>query len=552
MRRREFVKTLAGALPLLGGCKMFSEGAQSRSRHSNYWCTWDTQARTLTNRTLTGELKFPGDQGVPGVRDNLNEETLFGEKGWVNLFPEWRGDLMFMVDDGWDVPYGAKNAGEGLRKFGSLIVDSARFPLANVGASNRERLREMARRVEQMGWKGLGVWVACQAPGEGAGVTFPEAKLREDMKRKLDDAAAAGVKYWKVDWGVHNFDIAYRRMMSELKEQLYPELIIDHCRGFDNAINGQVQPHLKPKDKWHMMGRTGRILGVEEYEPVTRDLRELMTFSDVFRTYDTAIPLTTATSLERAVWELLAADYSSSRVVINTEDEPLIAAGLGLEYTIMRSPITPDPVPTNPRLLHKRMAELGRCIAWQRLAPAFGSDTMARTKYSQESISENWHFIPNQCWFTGPRDVWYQQTAPAVVARGIELPKVHSANGEAPYVVASRNPNGIVTVAALPVIDQTKGSRTPKVDVTLAAELSDEAPLGVFGHLGSLTLHDATAGERIFARDILGGPAIDITAQCARHEGMITLPGDLLTRLGSAFNAPSDDSEPGTCVFAGR
>lgn len=520
----------------------------SQSRFSSYWCTWHTQAVTLDNHVLTGELTFPGDQGVPGVRDNMNDNVIFGKNGWLKLLPEYRNDLVFMIDDGWDVPYGVKGGPANIHSFGSHCVNRDRFPSLGINDSDQDRLRTFARRVEDAGWKGLGIWAACQAYRERFEAPFTMNELKEDLKRKLEESAYAGVKYWKVDWGVHNFHVWYRRLMSELKERYYPELIIDHCRGFNNAINGQVDPFLKPKDEFQNVGKTGRILGVEEYEPVTRDMREIMEFSDVFRTYDSAAPLTTATMLERAVWELLAADSTSSRVVINTEDEPLIACGLGLEYTLMRADCQPDPAVPTPRPRHKRMAEAKRCLAWQRIAPPFGSDTDAKVKYSETSIRENWHFIPNQCWFTGPKDIFYHQTAPAKVTRGLSLPEVIGTNGEVPFVIANRNPNGALAVAALPLIDQHKGSYTPSASIKLDAELTPETKLGVFGHVGSLTLADNTNGMHIFARDMIGGAPTDITDKCVRSASKITLPGNLLAKLGSAFNTQTDDSEPATLV----
>ena len=549
MRRRAFLRNLAGVgmLPLLEGCRSFGAAESSRAHCGAYWCTWGAQGDTLQDKLATGELRFPGDQGVPGVRDNMNEDVLFGTRGWARLFPEYRGELLFLLDDGWDVPYGV-DSGKGLHPFGSLVPDRGRFPSLDEGKSGGARLRELARRVEDAGWKGLGVWVACQAQHERAESPFSSAELSEDLKRKLDDAATAGVRYWKVDWGVHNFHVWYRRLMSELKERYYPELIVDHCRGFNNALNGQVDPHLTPDDEFRNVGRTGRILGVPEYEPVTREVEEIMTFADVFRTYDSANPLTTATMIERAVWEIAAADKSGSRVVINTEDEPLLAAGLGVELSMMRAPCCPpEKVPT-PRPRNRRMAEDMRCIVWQRLAPPFGSDTSAKVRCSGKTIREDWLFQPDQCWFTGPNRRYYYQVAPAVVTRGLPLPEVTGETGEVPYVLASRHPNGALAVSALPVLDQRRGSYTPRASISLEATLEPGVPLAVFGEVGSLTLRDGTDAGRVLVQDLLGGKATDVTAWCRRTSGRLTLPGPLLAKIGRAGNPDGDDSQPGVRI----
>ena len=53
----------------------------------NYWCTWATQALTMTPET-PAETAFPGDQGLFGTRDNLNSRVLFGKQGWAR---DWDG-----------------------------------------------------------------------------------------------------------------------------------------------------------------------------------------------------------------------------------------------------------------------------------------------------------------------------------------------------------------------------------------------------------------------------------------------------------------------------
>lgn len=43
---------------------------------------------------------------------------------YSHAFDAARGDLIALLDDGWDVPYGAADG----RLFGSLEVDAGRFP----------------------------------------------------------------------------------------------------------------------------------------------------------------------------------------------------------------------------------------------------------------------------------------------------------------------------------------------------------------------------------------------------------------------------------------
>ena len=530
-----------------GSVSPADSGRLSKGRPATYWCTWATQAATLARNRASGLLKFPDDLGVPGTRDNLNEEILFGPKGWSDYLPEHRQDMFLLLDDGWDVPYGATGNGDGIRAFGSLVLDRARFPLPGAGDANRDRLRELARRIEDKGWKGLGIWVACQASGERNGDPLPEDALKEDLRRKLDESAYAGVRYWKVDWGIRCGDVRYRRLMSEMKESLYPELVIEHCRCSSNALNGQAVLNMDVEDGSRYVGRTGRIFGEPSYDSAARYCKEILSFADVFRTYDSGYPLTTATMLERAAWTLQIADKSSSRVVVNTEDEPLIAAGLGLELGMMRSPCMPNVKIMNIRPLQRCIAEDMRCVAWQQVAPPFGSDTAIKTLHSDESIREEWHFARG-AWFTGYKEVTCFQVAPARIARGLPLPEVEGTDGEAPYVVGSRHPNGALAFAALPLLDPVKLSWTPKATVRFNAALEAGVPVCVFGRFGSLVLNDRTEGGRIVARDILGGDAVDLTAQCRRENGKVVLPGDALAKIGASQNPPGDDSEPGALV----
>ena len=82
----------------------------------NYFCTWDSQSNYMyTLKDRPAELT---------ARDAMNEAFLFGENGLLNGFQGVREDLIVVLDDGWDVPYGAKDP----RVFGSLEAGPARFP----------------------------------------------------------------------------------------------------------------------------------------------------------------------------------------------------------------------------------------------------------------------------------------------------------------------------------------------------------------------------------------------------------------------------------------
>ena len=72
----------------------------------DYFCTWQVQLYRCNNA------------GPQGQRDNMTEENIFGTgndaedrkngMGWANhLHKEARRDLIYLLDDSWDIPIGA-------------------------------------------------------------------------------------------------------------------------------------------------------------------------------------------------------------------------------------------------------------------------------------------------------------------------------------------------------------------------------------------------------------------------------------------------------------
>ena len=258
--RRAFLGGCAGfgGLAALGGCAGLRADRCAPSAPPNYWCTWATQARLVDANVKSGVLAVPGDQGLPGVRDNLTEAVLFGKDGWAHTqYPSVRGNLYLVLDDGWDVPFGCA-PGKDIGAFASCVLDARRFP--SFTGTPAARLRALDARIRACGWRGTGLWIACQAFGENGRNKFPEERLREELKRKLAASAEAGVAYWKVDWGVRGGEIAYRRMMSELRAAYAPGLQIEHCCPPDVPLNGVSF------GKGTSVSGTGRLLGDPAFE----------------------------------------------------------------------------------------------------------------------------------------------------------------------------------------------------------------------------------------------------------------------------------------------
>ena len=81
----------------------------------DYFCTWQSQADSAKKKY--------GD--VRDVRNALNSEFLFSEEGVLkNYFETGRENILVVLDDGWDVPYGLVPRGfQDMHPFGSLQMD---------------------------------------------------------------------------------------------------------------------------------------------------------------------------------------------------------------------------------------------------------------------------------------------------------------------------------------------------------------------------------------------------------------------------------------------
>ena len=533
MDRREFIGSLAcaGGLVAFQGCRGFRLG-RNGDAPPNYWCTWATQARLVDANAKSGLLNYPGDQGLPGARDNLDENVLFGKDGWANTqYPQVRDDLLLVLDDGWDVPYGCHPA-RNLEAFSSLELNPLRFP--SFKGSPAERLTALNRRAKACGWRGAGLWVACQAFGENAKNRLPDAVLREELKRKLGWCAEAGIAYWKVDWGARCFEIRYRELMSELKAAYAPDLKIEHCWSIGFTLNG-----VKFGKGVEVTG-DGRLVGNAEFEAKFRKPTEAMlACADAFRIYDTITPINNATDLERAVVYGMMAEKVGSGAWINVEDNAMIAACLGHTTGVMRSPLWPEPEVADPVYRRERTEEIVSAVAWQREAPAFTAKSGLRTLVSDRALTDRWTFEPGCTWWRPVFGRTVEQRAPAVVARGLPLPEVRGRAGDVPFVLASRNPSGALAVGALPRLLPGKGLHTPPADVRLDATLEAGRPLGVFGGFASVTVRvDGPVGA-VRVRRMSGGPERDIAAACSVEGGWLRIPGEALALGGCDRSIPA-------------
>lgn len=456
----------------------------------DYFSTWNIQGYVVS---------YDGS-ATPRV---MTEQYMFGNgplEGWTTFFPEFREDLIFLMDDSWDVPVDNRKN----ELMGSARMAADRFP------GCKGSLKKLVRMTKKAGWKGLGGWICCQEASAASDAKNPEAywtaRLKENHK--------AGMAYWKVDFGREEHNQPWREKLTQLGRKYAPGMPIEH------AFTYQV---------------------IEK--------------SDVFRTYDVEVVTSVPVTLQRVAKLLSYKTQPGNMGLINCEDEPLIAVGLGCVIGVMRHPIN-KPLPNGlsdhvfpyaGRNLKARLDEVNRALKWHRLAAPFAVNDDAL--FSDLQLTDVWCLRERETWRSDHHvGDTLRESAPAVISRCMPLPEVRTNGGEAPYVLASRYPNGAVCVATAERLfsdEHTWG--IPPADVTL--QMGDaKGPIGVFGNYQSLQLrYDRTvpAGTRVWAQDLIGKEPVDITSDVKISGNTITIPGSLLEHVGTMASTPGDVSVPG-------
>lgn len=401
-----------------------------------YWCTWVTQNYTAERLLKSGKSVCD--------RDMMNEQNAFGSGGWVEQFDGARGDLYFLLDDGWDVPYGV-NPWDSNYAFGSLEVSEERFPSVK-GMEPKDRLKYLNDLVKSKGWRGLGLWVAAQCVGSrlapGTAASREEAtsqKTKDYWRERILWSKYAGIGYWKVDWGDFKASSEFREFLTAEAEALYPELVIEHasCCPSINGFIGQIES-----------GKEWRFCGDKE---VVDFADKVLSYCEVFRSYDVLAPLSVPSTLDR-----LGVLLPKAKGYVNAEDELYIAAALGLQMGVMRNEFgagRSDKTAYSGNWGARgadcdRLGEIYAAVKWQRLAPPFKG---GNCRLSDEVLFDDYHFEKGDGWCGEAYGKTVKQGAPCVISRNAPLPCVLAGkSGEKPYVVASAFENGAYGVCVLP------------------------------------------------------------------------------------------------------
>ncbi|MBL7106248.1 MAG: hypothetical protein ISS77_01405 [Phycisphaerae bacterium] len=524
-------------LLVISGCALQDFDAKARNlipdtpgTSPNYWCTWGAQNYMYGQ----GEAKLDPillrvDHVHKYKSDSMTEENMFGPKGWATtFFPKVRQDLFFVLDDGWDIPvsndYSYRNLGD---------LDPKKYP--SFKGTIPEKWSQLNARTQALGWRGIGLWFRTVESAQdkerkekiGNQQRYERLYWGERFKWSKD----SGIGYWKMDVGGENEKIA---MMMELKKKIFNDLV------FETGLIPPGAPFNKIPE------------GMLYNQDFIENGRTRLTLTDAIRLYDISPQLGNATMLLRfaTITEKLQ-HQSDADALLDVEEEVYLAAALGATMGIFRSPmigLRPDPDPDiflkGPRNLKKRLDEVVRAVRWQRIAPAFAANAVP-VEVDTNYLIDTWKFKKGEFWYSKVEGKIVKESAPARVTRGLPLPRV-SCKGEMPFILASRNPNGAISIASIGRVLHDKGYITPEADVTLEAG-SIDAPVGIFGYFKNLTLEvDKPFGKvSIWAQDLAGDSAIEITDRVTISGNKLKIPGEVISDVGLSVATPGDISDPG-------
>ncbi len=470
----------------------------------DYYCTWQTQQY------------YSNAGGSELQRANINEANLFGigfYQGWVNFYPNARRDLIFVMDDSWDVP---KNV---TGEKGSLVLNSEKFPdFAKPGISNQDAIKNLNHAIKAKGWKSVGGWVCAEESPMFLNGRTPQEYWTERAKW----AKYSGFSYWKVDWGKKIYDYDFRKMLTDIAHQHAPDLNVENAQ-----INGVI--------------------------PV----------SDIFRTYDVPAIMSISMTMKKLKYALdKFTAQEGYRGLVNCEDEVYTAAALGCTMGVMRQPMAgnlpngkPDVSwPAFHRNLKTKIDEVTRAVRWHRIAPAFAVNEK-ETEVDSALLTDFW-VLKNKAieiepwWFESWTGLHIYgdsiiESGPARISRRMPLPLVIAdENGDVPFVVASKNPSGAVSVATL---GRTVDRRywTPACDVSISA--GNAQTFGIFGYYKNLTIKTSLNLNKaiIKAQDLAGNKVLNITSMVKIEGSDLIIPGDVITKIGTGEQAKGDTSDPG-------
>lgn len=488
----------------------------------NYWCTWYVQNYW---QQRGGEITNFNKINNPNAREELTYDHLFNsDNGWVvDFLPRGRSDYYFLIDHGWQTKDKSERLA-GANPFFSLQLDPRDFP-EYANARPEEQLRLFNEEIQSHGWRGLGIWMR--------GELTPE--LAETF---VEWSKYAGINYWKIDGGdIIDFD-SYKAKM-----RIFPELQLEYVTPAGNMNPNWDKAGLLSYPSIYKTDSTHRA----------NTLRVLQN-SDVFRTYDASPQLMSATTLRRTHDILKATAGDSSYIsVLNLQDDCNAAAALGCLVASKRHPNFNERLLDGKDLHHqlngkrnmqKRMNEAERFGRWSRIAPAFAPGIGTYVS-SENELIDCFPYDKYSTWNKMTYGKTVYQSAPAIMARNMPLPKVEAVD-DAPYVMATTYPNGAVCVATEGRVKPEDEWYYPLAKVKIKVK-DIKQPIGVFGYYKELIVEFPESLDNvkyIYAQDLLDESSVDIKSRVRIEGNSLIISGDLIEEIGLSAGDKGDVSSP--------
>lgn len=490
----------------------------------NYWCTWYAQNYWIGRGTDLKDLKGVTNEAA---RDELNYSTLFDEnEGWATTYlPRGRSDYIFLIDHGWQTKQREERIAGG-PPFFNMVAEKQDFP-PYAELHPKELLKQFNEDIQALGWNSLGLWT--------------RGNINEQQARTFVEwSKYAGIRYWKIDGGNDGGNY----YSFKVKEEIYPELVLEYITGSGGNINPKWNEELPAYPSVYDFG--GNLQNA---------MLSMVQNVDVFRTYDASPLLMTSTTLRRTHDILKQTQQQPKyRAVLNVQDDCNVAVGLGVLVASKRHPNMGERTYqgkdlhhqlSGPRLMQQRMNEVDRFGRWARIAPAFPAGEGVYLS-SETELVDRCEYTPWDTWAGWTYGKMVAQSAPAIMSRNMPLPKVET-DGVPPFVCATTYPNGATGIAAEGRVAPDNRWFEPRAKVTVKIQDATQ-PIGIVGRYDELVLEFAGPLDgvaQVWAQDLLADASEDIK-QLVRLEGrQLTIPGALIDRIGLAAGDEGDLSVPG-------
>ena len=498
------------------------------AEHSpHYWCTWYVQNYW---QQRGGEITDFNKLTNLGAQQEMNHRNIFNKKdGWAHYMKRGREDLTFLIDHGWQPVEGDWDQLPG-RPYFNFRADPKDFP-TYATLEPQEQMKTFNKELQELGWRGLGIWVRGQ-------VSLAEMETFTKWSKH------AGVTYWKIDGGDTGQYLA-----MQAKRKYYPELIMEHAQapGHFNE-NMEVPDAEEYPSSFAPGGRT-----------CVNTLKNLKN-TDVVRVYDVAPHLITPTTIQRINDILLQTNGEPSyTAILNTQDLPYVSMALGTSIASKRHPNHMERTLNgrdlhhqleDDRLMQFRMNEVERLGRWSRIAMPIPAGVGSFLR-SEQYLVDHYTHDKYSTWNRSTYGKKLYQGAPAIMARNMPLPVVvPDQEGNVPYVMASTYPNGATAIATEPRVTDARKVWYPLAGVTVKIHDASKV-IGIAGHYNSLALEFAGSLEgvtHVWAQDLLDVQAEDIKGIVTISGNKLTIPGELIDRVGTAAKDEGDVSAPGMVI----